>query len=420
MLATREFGIWSVPFPAAAQPEGIRTRWFRIMRESYTRPMRGELRFYFLAATAGLAIAMVVSLAFSGWKELEDRWNPSLHPQEQDFARAPDPRTSGPVTYADGVARTAPAVVNITTLRAQTTPETLSDLIDGAYTGERFVANGSTSGGASLGSGVLMTAGGHILTNHHVIENADAMAVVLATGEAFPAEIIGIDPDTDLAVLRIAATHVLPAAVGRSRDLRVGDVVLAIGNPFGVGQTVTQGIVSAMGRSELGITLFEDFIQTDAAINPGNSGGALINAHGELIGINTVIFSRSGGSHGIGFAIPVDLAREVMHEIIEKGYVARGWLGIEVQALNQALVESFGLEDNRGVLIAGILQRGPAYRAGLQPGDVIVGLEGQRVDSARQALNIIARKRPGEPISIEARRKGESLYFETQVDQRPI
>jgi serine protease DegS len=380
--------------------------------------MTGQLRFYSLAATAGLVVALVVTVAFPGWLGLGSHPSQSMIPSSS--MQAPNARTFGPVSYADGVARTAPAVVNITTQRAQVTPETLSDLIDGAYSGERFVADGSTSRGASLGSGVLMTAAGHILTNHHVIENADAMAVVLATGEAFPAEIIGIDPDTDLAVLRIAATHILPAAIGRSRDLRVGDVVLAIGNPFGVGQTVTQGIVSATGRSELGITLFEDFIQTDAAINPGNSGGALINAHGELIGINTVIFSRSGGSHGIGFAIPVDLAREVMHEIIEKGYVARGWLGIEVQALNQALVESFGLEDSRGVLIAGILQRGPAYRAGLQPGDVIVGLEGQRVDSARQALNIIARKRPGEPISIEARRNGEALHVETWVDQRPI
>jgi serine protease DegS len=380
--------------------------------------MTGQLRFYSLAATAGLVVALVVTVAFPGWLGLGSHPSQSMIPSSP--MQAPNARTFGPVSYADGVARTAPAVVNITTQRAQVTPETLSDLIDGAYSGERFVADGSTSRGASLGSGVLMTAAGHILTNHHVIENADAMAVVLATGEAFPAEIIGIDPDTDLAVLRIAATHILPAAIGRSRDLRVGDVVLAIGNPFGVGQTVTQGIVSATGRSELGITLFEDFIQTDAAINPGNSGGALINAHGELIGINTVIFSRSGGSHGIGFAIPVDLAREVMHEIIEKGYVARGWLGIEVQALNQALVESFGLEDSRGVLIAGILQRGPAYRAGLQPGDVIVGLEGQRVDSARQALNIIARKRPGEPISIEARRNGEALHVETWVDQRPI
>lgn len=383
--------------------------------------MRADLRFYFRAAAAGLVVALFVALFFPGGisKDLRLPAVVEQHSRNPALTMVPG-ATTGPVSYADGVARTAPAVVNITTRRAQNRPETLSDLLEKARDGERFVADQPESSGASLGSGVLMTAAGHILTNHHVIENADAMAVVLATGEAFPAEIIGIDPDTDLAVLRIAATHVLPAAIGRSRDLRVGDVVLAIGNPFGVGQTVTQGIVSATGRSELGITLFEDFIQTDAAINPGNSGGALINAHGELIGINTVIFSRSGGSHGIGFAIPVDLAREVMHEIIEKGYVARGWLGIEVQALNQALVESFGLEDSRGVLIAGILQRGPAYRAGLQPGDVIVGLEGQRVDSARQALNIIARKRPGESILIEARRNGQALYVETRVDQRPI
>lgn len=380
-------------------------------------------RFYFFAIIAGLGIALGSILIFpqSLGPDLRSFWamlNPFQNAGTGDFSRSGN--QLGPVSYADGIARTAPAVVNITTLRDPSHPETLSGFPEGLPQRERFVQTPHQPRGASLGSGVLMTQKGHILTNHHVIENAKAMAVVLATGEAFPAEIIGIDPDTDLAVLQIAATVRKPAAIGSSQGLRVGDVVLAIGNPFGVGQTVTQGIVSATGRSELGVTLFEDFIQTDAAINPGNSGGALINAHGELVGINTVIFSRSGGSHGIGFAIPVDLALEVMNEIIEQGYVARGWLGIEVQGMNAALAESFGLDVHHGVLIAGVLRRGPADRAGLKPGDIIVGLEGKRVDNARQALNIIARKRPGEDLSIDALRNGEPLQFQTKVDKRPI
>jgi serine protease DegS len=347
-----------------------------------------------------------------------------LEPERVGTQALPTPvtatRAQGPVSYANAVARAAPAVVNIMTSRM---------LEDSLANGEgpaphRFLDEAPHSQldreEASLGSGVIMTTSGHILTNHHVIEEAEAMAVVLADGSAHPAEIIGIDPDTDLAVLRIDAEGFSFASVGRSADLAVGDVVLAIGNPFGVGQTVTQGIVSATGRTELGINLFEDFIQTDAAINPGNSGGALINAMGELVGINTAIFTRSGGSHGIGFAIPVDLALDVMNEIIATGHVARGWLGIEVQSLNRALAESFGIADTRGVLIAGILSQGPAARAGLEPGDVILRLEGMRVTNTREALNIIARKRPGETILIDASRGGEILQLEATVDQRPI
>jgi serine protease DegS len=371
-------------------------------------------RFFLQAALAGVAAAVVVALFFPD----------VLGPERVGTEAPPAPTTGihaqGPVSYANAVSRAAPAVVNIMTSR----------VLEGSLApGEgpaphRFLDEGPHSQldreEASLGSGVIMTASGHILTNHHVIEKAEAMAVVLADGSAHPAEIIGIDPDTDLAVLRIDAQGFSFASVGRSANLAVGDVVLAIGNPFGVGQTVTQGIVSATGRTELGINLFEDFIQTDAAINPGNSGGALINAMGDLVGINTAIFTRSGGSHGIGFAIPVDLALDVMNEIIANGHVARGWLGIEVQSLNRALAESFGIADTRGVLIAGILSQGPAARAGLEPGDVILRLEGMRVTNTREALNIIARKRPGETILIDASRGGEILQLEATVDQRPI
>ena len=374
-------------------------------------------RFLLQAALAGVAVAVIVALFFPGLLDQEQ-------PGAGAIPHATEPTTGmqGPVSYASAVARAAPAVVNITTSRIVEVPH------PHPFTGEHVPPgffhepphSPADREQASLGSGVIMTSAGHVLTNHHVIEKAEAIAVVLANGDAHPAEIIGIDPDTDLAVLRIVAPGVPAASIGRSRDLRVGDVVLAIGNPFGVGQTVTQGIVSATGRTELGINLFEDFIQTDAAINPGNSGGALINALGELVGINTAIFTRSGGSHGIGFAIPVDLARDVMNEIIEHGRVARGWLGIEVQALDRALAESFGMDHTRGVLIAGILRGGPAALAGLQPGDVVVRLDGQQVDNTRGALNIIARKRPGDEIAIEARRDGELIHLEATVDIRPI
>lgn len=372
-------------------------------------------RFLLQAALAGIAVAVIIALFFPGLLDQGTNGNQTSAPMP-----ASRPALQGPVSYATGVARAAPSVVNIMTSRTIEVPHPLTGNPDL----QRFFQDAPHTfqdrEQASLGSGVIMTGAGHVLTNHHVVEKAEAIAVVLANGDAHPAEIIGIDPDTDLAVLRISAANLTVASVGRSHDLLVGDVVLAIGNPFGVGQTVTQGIVSATGRTELGINLFEDFIQTDAAINPGNSGGALINALGELVGINTAIFTRSGGSHGIGFAIPVDLARDVMSEIIERGHVARGWLGIEVQAMDRALAESFGLEHPRGVLIAGILRSGPAARAGLQPGDVILRLDEQQVDNTRQALNIIARKRPGEQITIEARRDGESIHLEAMVDQRPL
>ncbi|AGA34265.1 trypsin-like serine protease [Thioalkalivibrio nitratireducens DSM 14787] len=368
-------------------------------------------RFLVQAALAGVAVAVIVAVFFPGLLD-PDRNGPAA------VLQVPGVPAHGPVSYATGVARAAPAVVNIMTSRTVEFPGPLTG--DLGPREHPFEGHPEGREQASLGSGVIVSPTGHILTNHHVIEKAEAIAVVLADGSAHPAEIIGIDPDTDLAVLRIAAGELTAASIGRSNDLAVGDVVLAIGNPFGVGQTVTQGIVSATGRTELGINLFEDFIQTDAAINPGNSGGALINATGELIGISTAIFTRSGGSHGIGFAIPVDLALDVMNEIIEKGYVARGWLGIEVQALDRALAESFGLSNTRGVLIAGILSQGPAARAGLRPGDVIVRLDGQQVLTTREALNIIARKRPGDSLEIEARRDGEALHLEATVDQRPV
>ncbi|WP_019626899.1 S1C family serine protease [Thioalkalivibrio sp. ALJT] len=365
-------------------------------------------RFLLQAAVTGVALAVVIAVFFPG---VLDRGE---HGPESGVS-APAEHPGAPASYADGVRRAAPAVVNIMTSRNISTALGfgLHDLFGQPLPpGEREQS--------SLGSGVIMTDQGHILTNHHVIEEADAIAVVLPDGTAHPAEIIGIDPDTDLAVLRVRRPGLAVATAGRSSDLQVGDVVLAIGNPFGVGQTVTHGIVSATGRKQLGINTFEDFIQTDAAINPGNSGGALINARGEVIGINTAIFSRSGGSHGIGFAIPVDLARSVMNEIIEQGFVARGWLGIEVQAMNRELAESFGLDAPRGVLVAGILREGPAAEAGIRAGDILTHLDGSSVNTPREALNAIARTQPGESLEIELLRDGEETTLAATVAQRPI
>jgi serine protease DegS len=265
----------------------------------------------------------------------------------------------GPASYADAVQRAAPAVVNVHTAKVITrrVHPLLEDPIFQHFFGDRFTQS-RREVQTSLGSGVLISKQGYVLTNNHVIDGADEIKVLLADGRSAQAKVVGTDPDTDLAVLRIE-TESLPAIViGNSKNLRVGDIALAIGNPFGVGQTVTFGIISATGRDHLGINAFEEFIQTDAAINPGNSGGALINASGELIGINSAIYSRSGGSQGIGFAIPINLAKGVMTQIIEQGHVVRGWLGIEAQDLTAALADSFGMPDTNGVLISGVLRDG--------------------------------------------------------------
>ncbi len=326
-----------------------------------------------------------------------------------------------PVSYARAVANATPSVVNIytTKIAIERGNGLFDDPLFQRFFGDRLAGPASAKRVTSLGSGVIIDDQGFILTNHHVIADADEIRVGLANGRTMNASVAGTDPDTDLAVLQADISGLPAITVGDSRHLQVGDVVLAIGNPFGVGQTVTMGIVSATGRNQLGINTFENFIQTDAAINPGNSGGALINAYGELVGINTAIFSKTGGSDGIGFAIPIDLAKGVMDQILQRGRVVRGWLGIAGQDMTPELAASLGLSDTRGVLVSAVLEDGPAARAGIEPGDVLTRIGNRVPGSAHEVLGIISSLRPGTRIQILGWRKGAPLAVEAVVNERP-
>ena len=270
-----------------------------------------------------------------------------------------------------------------------------------------------------LGSGVIVSPSGYILTNNHVVEGADEIEVVLNDSRRARAKLIGADPDSDLAVLKIELDRLPVIVLGNSDTLQVGDQVLAIGNPFGVGQTVTGGIVSALGRNQLGINTFENFIQTDAAINPGNSGGALVDVQGNLMGINTAIFSRSGGSMGIGFAIPVSTAKLVLEGIVKDGQVTRGWIGVEPSDLSPELAETFGIKAQAGVIITGVMQRGPAALAGIRPGDVITLVAGKPVSNVSELLSGVAALRPGTPARMSVLRRDEKLEIEVTPGTRP-
>ena len=322
-------------------------------------------------------------------------------------------------SYSDAVRRATPSVVNIFTskeIRAERHP-LLNDPVFRRFFGDTLPDE--TQRASSLGSGVIATSSGYILTNNHVVETADEIEVALADGKKLLAKVVGADPETDLAVLRIDGENLPAMRFGSSEDLRVGDVVLAIGNPFGVGQTVTSGIVSALGRTGLGINTFENFIQTDAAINPGNSGGALIDASGNLVGINTAIFSRSGGSIGIGFAIPVSTAKMVLEQIVKTGSVTRGWIGVEVQEITTPIAESFNLDDTRGALIAGVLRGGPADKAGVKPGDILVEVQGKPVADPSGMLNLVAALAPGQAARVKLKRQGRDVEASITVGRRP-
>ncbi|MDR2688192.1 MAG: trypsin-like peptidase domain-containing protein [Azoarcus sp.] len=318
-----------------------------------------------------------------------------------------------PGSYAAAARKALPAVVHIYTRQVARVPK--HPLMDDPLF-RHFFGTPERSG---LGSGVIVGAQGFVITNNHVIENADEIEVGLNDGRKFGAAIIGRDPETDLAVLKLTTDTELPAITfAPVESLAVGDVVLAIGNPFGVGQTVTMGITSALGRQHLGINTFENYIQTDAAINPGNSGGALVDSSGNLVGINTAIYSRSGGSLGIGFAIPVSTARQVLEQIVTSGEVVRGWVGVEAREITEDLASSFGIPKN-GALIGGILRGSPAERGGLQPGDVLTAVDGHPVNNAKDMLDLVAALHPGQTIVFKVYRDRREIDIELVVARRP-
>ena len=371
------------------------------------------LRFFGWPLLAGVLIALLIIQRYPQWVGL-----PSLDVNLQQA-----PQTSymqqGPVTYADAVVRAAPAVANLYTTKVVN--KNARPLFEDPQFRHFFGNNEPKQRRmeSSLGSAVLMSPEGYLLTNNHVVAGADQIVVALKDGRETHARVIGSDPETDLAVLKIDLKNLPAITIGRSDTLRIGDIALAIGNPFGVGQTTTMGIISATGRNQLGLNNYEDFIQTDAAINPGNSGGALVDANGNLTGINTAIFSKSGGSQGIGFAIPINLAMEVMKSIIEHGQVIRGWLGIEVQPLTQELAESFGLSGRPGIVVAGIFRDGPAQKAGLQLGDVILSIDGEPASDGRRSMNQVARIKPTDKVTVQVMRNGKELKLTAEIGLRP-
>ncbi len=364
--------------------------------------------------TVAVAVLFVVTTLKPGWLPTQ----PSVIAlQEARPVIEDDKRSLG--SYREAARAALPSVVHIYTtqqIKQQKHP-LLDDPIFRHFFGER--PEGQPQRNSGLGSGVIVSPNGYILTNYHVVEAADDIQVSLNDGSTHKARVVGSDPESDLAILQIKAEKLPVITFGQMDDLRVGDVVLAIGNPFGVGQTVTMGIVSALGRSHLGINTFENFIQTDAAINPGNSGGALVDVHGNLVGINTAIYSRTGGNHGIGFAIPVSSARSIMEQIIQNGTVTRGWIGVEAQEITPELAESFGLPDIEGALIAGVVRGSPADLAGVRPGDVLLAVAGKVVKNPQTMLDLIAALKPDERAGFRLRRDKNIIELQVKIGKRP-
>ena len=370
--------------------------------------------------TICLAIVFVLRLFFPSLLE-----NILSKPTTTVVVKEAETKTSSNAvgTYSLAVKKAMPSVVNIFTTKKATDNPHKKFLDDPAF--RQFFGDQQDDPDTqpqpenSLGSGVIVSEQGLILTNNHVVASADEIEIALADGRKMSAKVVGTDPDTDLALIKIEAEH-LPAITFASSDkLSVGDVVLAIGNPFGVGQTVTQGIISALGRNHLGINTFENFIQTDASINPGNSGGALIDTNGNLVGINSAIYSRSGGSMGIGFAIPATLARQIMDQIASQGNVTRGWIGIEAQDITPELAESFKLQSAEGALIAGVLQNSPAEKAGLRAGDVLLTIDSKTIADTSAMLNLIAALTPNQKATFKIARAEQRLDVVVVIGKRP-
>ncbi|CAN7188615.1 Do family serine endopeptidase [Trinickia sp. LjRoot230] len=381
--------------------------------------------FFAQAVTVLLALIFIVVTLKPQWLQRQGQFGKQLASPIVALRQvAPGAGSATPATsYAEAAQKAMPAVVNVFSGKGGSLPPN-PQANDPLF---RYFF-GNPKGGkqqqqqdepaTNLGSGVIVSSEGYILTNQHVVDGADQIEIALADGRRTTAKVVGVDPETDLAVLKINMTSLPIITLGRTEEARVGDVVLAIGNPFGVGQTVTMGIISALGRNHLGINTFENFIQTDAPINPGNSGGALVDAQGNLLGINTAIYSRSGGSLGIGFAIPVSTAKSVLESIITTGTVTRGWIGVEPQDVTPAIAESFGLEQ-KGTIVAGVLQGGPADKAGIKPGDVLLDVNGQEITDTTRLLNVIAQIKPGSDAKVRLMRKSKQMELDVMIGKRP-
>jgi serine protease DegQ len=373
------------------------------------------------ATTVGLALLFVVTTLRPEWLKQSPpapgqapvvttttvQQTPGDHP----------PRANALGSFADAARKAMPAVVNVYTTKEIRRGLQNDDPLFERFFGERF--RGQNERVMSLGSGVIATTNGYVLTNNHVVQAADEIAISLSDGRKFDAKLVGSDPETDVALLRIDAPNLPSITFGRSETLKVGDVVLAIGNPFDVGQTVTMGIVSALGRTNLGINRYENFIQTDAAINQGNSGGALVDSNGHLIGINTAIYSRTGGSIGIGFAIPTTTLTQVMEQLIKTGKVVRGYFGIEPLDITPELVDMLKLQRAEGVVVRMVQSTAPAGRAGMEPGDVLLAINGEPVKDSTTMLNQIAALAPGTQAMVKVLRASKEIDLTVTVGERP-
>jgi serine protease DegQ len=389
--------------------------------------MRKAWLLFSQTVTIAVALLFVVATLKPGWLKREPE-AVVVAPAASAPAAAPTVELPPPVrsvsligpgtaatSYAEAAKRASPAVVSITASR---TARRTDDPGFSLFFGSR-ARQAPQERQIGLGSGVIVSSSGYLLTNNHVIEGADDIEVTLGDGRNGRATTVGTDPESDVAVLKIDLDKLPVIAFGDVDHLQVGDVVLAIGNPFGVGQTVTSGIVSALGRNALGINTFENFIQTDAAINPGNSGGALVDTAGNLLGINTAIFSRSGGSLGIGFAIPASTARQVMDSLIKEGRVTRGWIGVEPRDLTPDVAKTLDLSVKQGVLITGVVQNGPASEGGVRPGDVVLKVAGAPITNTPQLLNAVAALKPNQIATVSVQRGNKPIDIQVTVGQRP-
>jgi serine protease DegQ len=409
----------------AAPPEKVTRRAGECEAFGHYNGMTMSLRSLWLifaqTATVALGVLFVIATLRPEWLPIRD--GAPARVAFREAPRAPDdgitPPAASAASYSVAVRRALPSVVHIFTSRELKSPRNpfFDDPVFRQFFGDALESAPRRATG--LGSGVIVSPAGYVITNNHVVEGMDEIDVATNDGQKFKARVVGTDPETDLAVIKLDGQNLPAITLGNLGSVQVGDVVLAIGNPFGVGQTVTMGIVSALGRSGLGITTYENLVQTDAAINRGNSGGALVNASGELIGINTAILSPSGGSLGIGFAVPVSTAREVLEQIVATGSVTRGFVGIEARELTPELVDSLKLSSAAGVQIAGLVPNGPAARAGAKVGDVLLAIDGKPISNPHSMLETVAKLRPGKAVVMQLRRGSRDVDVRVTVSTRP-